>query len=56
MFGGYYLVDRNDNPFCPLCTEVLLARLNCVTPVIDVNYSELKKQVTISILYIYIYI
>jgi hypothetical protein len=25
--GGYLVVDRNDNPVCPRCTEILLARL-----------------------------
>ena len=28
-FGGYYLIDRNDNRFCPHCTEIVLAKLNC---------------------------
>ena len=28
-FGGYYLIDRRDNPICRHCTEVLLAKLNC---------------------------
>jgi hypothetical protein len=28
-FGGYYLVDRNDNPECSFCTEILLAKLRC---------------------------
>ena len=27
-FGGYYLVDRNDNRFCSHCSELLLARVH----------------------------
>lgn len=26
--GGYHLTDRNDNPFCKHCTEVVLARVS----------------------------
>lgn len=29
LFGGYHLIDRNDNPFCLHCSEILLARLDC---------------------------
>ena len=25
--GGYHLTDRNDNPFCKHCTEVVLTRV-----------------------------
>jgi len=25
--GGYVLVDRNDNPFCPHCSEIVIARM-----------------------------
>ena len=25
-YGGYYLIDRNDNPTCIWCTEVVLFR------------------------------
>jgi len=28
-FGGYYLVDRHDNDYCPHCSEILLAKLDC---------------------------
>ena len=28
-YGGYYLIDRNDNPFCHHCSEILLAKLDC---------------------------
>jgi hypothetical protein len=27
--AGYVLVDRHDNPFCPHCSEILLAKLVC---------------------------
>ena len=27
--GGYFLVDRHDNPFCMHCTEILVSRLPC---------------------------
>jgi hypothetical protein len=26
-FGGYLLIDRHDNPICPHCSEVVLAKL-----------------------------
>lgn len=35
--GGYILADRNDNPFCPYCTEVLYVRIACVHSDIDVR-------------------
>ena len=28
-FGGYSLIDRNDNPHCQQCSEILLARTRC---------------------------
>jgi hypothetical protein len=34
-FGGYYLVDRHDNPYCVTCSEVLLAKLDCHNYPID---------------------
>jgi hypothetical protein len=27
--GGYFLIDRHDNPFCPHCSEILVSRLLC---------------------------
>jgi hypothetical protein len=27
--GGYFLVDRHDNPSCPHCSEILISRLLC---------------------------
>ena len=27
--GGYVLTDRNDNKFCPHCSEILLVRAKC---------------------------
>jgi hypothetical protein len=27
--GGYFLIDRHDNPFCPHCSEILICRLIC---------------------------
>lgn len=47
IFGGYYLVDRNDNLLCPHCSEILLAKLDCAnhpSGTKDSAYSELKKQ------------
>lgn len=28
-FGGYMMIDRNDNNFCPHCSELLLVRVDC---------------------------
>jgi hypothetical protein len=28
-FGGYMMIDRNDNEFCPHCSELLLVRVDC---------------------------
>jgi hypothetical protein len=28
--GGYFLLDRHDNPYCDFCTELLVTRLPCV--------------------------
>jgi hypothetical protein len=28
-YGGYALVDRRDNDFCPHCSEVLLMKMKC---------------------------
>jgi len=41
-FGGYFLIDRNDNPYCQGCSEILLARLVChdVNPA---NFTDLFK-------------
>merc|ERR1719235_2281868 len=30
--GGYMLVDRNDNEYCPHCSEIVLAQLAHVKP------------------------
>ncbi len=27
--GGYFLIDRHDNPFCDHCSELLISRLPC---------------------------
>ena len=44
-FGGYYLVDRNDNPNCRYCTEILLAKLDCANhPINENSYQNLRKQ------------
>eukprot|EP01040_Poterioochromonas_malhamensis_P005459 gene5459-5859_t len=40
-FGGYYLIDRHDNPFCKHCTEIVLAKLNCENYPRPSNYKEL---------------
>ena len=31
-FGGYYLVNRRDNVACHLCTEIVIAKLDCDLP------------------------
>jgi len=42
VVGGYYLVDRNDNPACSRCTEVVLAKLNCYSESpLQLNRAEL---------------
>ena len=28
-YGGYFLVDRHDNPRCGHCSEILVSRLPC---------------------------
>jgi hypothetical protein len=45
-FGGYYLVDRHDNAACPHCSEVLLAKLDCLSNPIDKESKQwlLEKQ------------
>jgi hypothetical protein len=47
-FGGYYLIDRHDNPHCRVCSEVVLAKLNCenypLNDVISNDYKELLQQ------------
>lgn len=40
-FGGYYLIDRHDNPRCKACTEVVLAKLNCENYPRPENYQDL---------------
>jgi hypothetical protein len=42
-FGGYYLIDRNDNPLCPHCSEILLAKLDCKN---HPRNGELFRQLT----------
>ena len=45
QFGGYYLIDRNDNAFCIHCSEILLAKLDCENhPVMENTYQALKTQ------------
>lgn len=40
-YGGYYLIDRNDNPYCKHCTEIVLAKLNCHNYPRPSNYQEI---------------
>lgn len=44
--GGYHLIDRNDNPFCPHCSEFLLAKVDCVSisPSSPEGVTALAKQ------------
>lgn len=47
-FGGYALLDRHDNPHCPHCSEILLAKVNCKNFPIrssfeHLPYSNLRK-------------
>jgi hypothetical protein len=30
--GGYMLIDRHDNPFCPHCSEIVLGKVQCSRP------------------------
>eukprot|EP01040_Poterioochromonas_malhamensis_P004117 gene4117-4408_t len=40
-YGGYYLIDRHDNPLCVSCTEIVLAKLNCENHPLPKNYQEI---------------
>lgn len=44
-FGGYYLIDRNDNGNCAHCSEIVLAKLNCQNYPIPQNFKELMHRV-----------
>ena len=44
-FGGYHLVHRRENPFCAICSEIVLARLDCHSrPLGSEGYRALFSQ------------
>ncbi len=42
-FGGYYLIDRHDNPYCRVCSEIVLAKMDCDNYPLT-NYDVLLKH------------
>lgn len=42
-FGGYYLIDRHDNPYCRVCSEIVLAKIDCDNYPLT-NYDVLLKH------------
>jgi hypothetical protein len=45
-FGGYYLIDRNDNRNCPHCTELVLAKLDCRNFPLQRQYQQMFLNVS----------
>ena len=47
LYGGYFMIERTDNPHCTGCTEVVLAKLDCRKHHYsdgERNFQQLKEQ------------